>query len=88
MSVRYRRSPAAIWRASAAVLVAAVPPHAPTRMSGSAPLVWRHLESPIGLDELAAVLSSQTGGDEVAIRTDLQVLVDALVPLGLVERLA
>lgn len=86
MSVRYRRSPAAIWRASTHLLVAAVPPNPPTRMSGSAPLVWQHLAVAIELDELANRLAAETGSDPVAIRTDVQSLVDALVPLGLVEQ--
>lgn len=88
MSARYRRSPAAIWRASAQVLVAAVPPNAPTRLSGSAPLVWRHLEAPIDLDDLAHLLARQTGADSAAIRADVQSMIEALLPLGLVEMVA
>ena len=86
MTVRYRRSPAAIWRASDRLLVAAVPPNAPTRMSGSASLVWRHLECAVGLDELANRLAGETGGEPAAIRADVRDLLDALLPLGLVEQ--
>lgn len=86
MTARYRRSPAAIWRASERLLVAAVPPQAPTRMSGSAALVWRHLDTVVDLDELTGRLSSATGGDPALIRADVEGLLEALVPLGLVER--
>ncbi|MEQ1701405.1 MAG: PqqD family protein [Ilumatobacteraceae bacterium] len=86
MSARYRRSPAAIWRASERVLVAAVSPNPPTRMAGSAPLVWRHLAVGIELDELADRLSVETGSDPEVIRADVASLLDALIPLGLVER--
>lgn len=87
MTTRYRRSPAAIWRASAQVLVAAVPPNAPTRMAGSAALVWRYLEDAVGVEELAGFLAAATGSEAGVVHADVQALLDALVPLGLVEQL-
>ena len=86
MSARYRRSPAAIWRSSTRLLVAAVPPNAPTRMSGSAALVWRHLADEIEFDRLVAVLAEETGVAAEQIGGDVQRLLDELVPLALVER--
>ena len=86
MTVHYRRSPAAIWRASDRLLVAAVPPNAPTRMSGSASLVWRHLERAVGLDELVNRLAGETGSEQAVIRADVEALLAALAPLGLVEQ--
>mgnify|MGYP000978238507 CR=1 FL=1 len=85
MSTTYRRSPAAIWRASEQLLVAAVPPDAPTRMAGSASLVWQWLARPITLDDLVGALVEHTGVDAGVIQRDVQGLLDALVPLRLVE---
>ncbi|MDO8362944.1 MAG: PqqD family protein [Actinomycetota bacterium] len=81
----YRRSPRAIWRASANLLVAAVPPAAPTRIVGSAAMVWNHLAAPVGIDELVAELAAVSGSSAAAIRADVESLLAALVPLGLVE---
>jgi hypothetical protein len=85
MSTTYRRSPQAIWRSSAGLLVAAVPPNPPTRVAGSAAIVWRHLSAPITLDDLVAQLSRETGATVDALRADVVSLFEALVPLGLVE---
>jgi hypothetical protein len=85
VSIRYRRSSAAIWRASNRLLVAAVPPNAPTRMSGSAALVWHHLADEIEFDELVGLLAEVTGAGPDQIAPDVQRLLDELVPLGLVE---
>ena len=83
--VRYRRAPHAIWRASRAFLVAAVPPAPPTRVGGSAAQVWQALAEPATLDELAATLSAATGAEPGMVRADVAALVEQLVPLGLVE---
>lgn len=83
--VVYRRSPAAIWRSSSTLLVAAVPPHPPTRMSGSAGLVWQRLAQPTTIDAIVAALAAETGGPADTIRADVESLLEALRPLGLVE---
>lgn len=81
----YRRSPRAVWRASTAVLVAAVPPNSPTRVVGSAALVWSHLADPITLDELVERLARATGAAGATVRGDVAALLAQLEPLGLVE---
>lgn len=85
MTTTYRRSPAAIWRASGSWFVAAVAPNAPTRMVGSAGLVWQQLASPASLDDIVEGLAAVTGGEATVIRADVQALLAELVPLGLVE---
>ena len=80
----YQRSSRAIWRATRHLFVAAVPPNPPTRVAGSAGLVWSHLAAPVTLDELVERLSSVDAAPE-AVRHDLVVLLAQLEPLGLVE---
>ena len=81
----FQRSSRAIWRASSGFLVAAVPPGPPTRMAGSAAAVWHGLSEPVSLDELVERLVVDAGAPAPQIRADVQSLLDALVPLGLVE---
>lgn len=85
--IRYRRNPAAIWRASASFLVAAVPPLPPTRVSGSAGLVWSLLDEPLTTEEIVAKLVAATGADAAIVRGDTESLFDDLVPMGLIEEL-
>ena len=81
----FQRSARAVWRASSGFLVAAVPPSPPTRMAGSAAAVWQRLAEPVSLEELVAGLAAGLGAPAQQIRADVQLLLDALVPLGLVE---
>ncbi|MDP2292809.1 MAG: PqqD family protein [Actinomycetota bacterium] len=81
----YRRSPRAVWRASKGMLVAAVPPNPPTRIAGSAALVWSQLAEPVTLDELVDRLARRTGVLPEALRSDVAALLAQLQPLGLVE---
>lgn len=83
---RARRAPAALWRAGRRVLVAALPGHPPTTVGGSGALVWRHLADWTDVTALAAALAAETGADPATVERDLMALVDALEPLGLVER--
>lgn len=66
--------------------MAALPGHPPTTVAGSGALVWRHLAAWTGVHELAATLAGETGADAATIERDVLALVDALLPLGLVER--
>lgn len=81
----YRRSPRAVWRASTGMLVAAVPPNPPTRIAGSAALVWGQLAEPVTLDELVDRLAHQTRVAGETLRPDVAALLAQLQPLGLVE---
>jgi hypothetical protein len=81
----YQRSPRAIWRATQQLLVAAVPPNPPTRIVGSAALVWAHLAEPTTLDALVDRLSVEVSAPADALRADVQALLAQLEPLGLVE---
>lgn len=81
----YQRAPRAIWRATQQLLVAAVPPNAPTRIVGSAALVWAHLTEPTTLDALVDRLSAEVSASADALRADVQALLAQLEPLGLVE---
>lgn len=81
----YRRAPAAVWRSSRHFLVAAVPPAAPTRIAGSASLVWRQLGEPITLDALVARLAHVVAVPAEQLRVDIEALLAQLQPLGLVE---
>jgi len=81
----YRRSPRAIWRASSQLLVVAVPPGAPTRIAGSAALVWAQMAQPVTIDELVARLAVSTTVPAAAIRADVTAMLTELMPLGLVE---
>lgn len=83
--VRYQRAERAIWRSSQTFLVAAVPPAAPTRVTGSAAHVWAALAEPATLDDLAAIISAAIGVAPEQVRADVSALVEQLVPLGLVE---
>lgn len=85
MTGRVRRSPRAIWRASSQVLVAAVPPRSPTRVGGSAALVWRHLQEPVTLDELCELVAADAGVPTERVHADVVALIDQLLPLELVE---
>lgn len=85
MTPTYRRSPASIWRSSGNWLVAAVAPNAPTRMVGSAGLVWQQLAAPASLDDIVEGLAAVTGSEVTVIRADVRALLAELVPLGLVE---
>lgn len=85
-TARVRRAPDALWRAGRRVLVAALPGHPPTTVAGSGALVWRHLAAWTDVHELAATLAGETGADAATIERDVLALVDALLPLGLVER--
>lgn len=88
-ALTYRRAPAAVWRSSRQFLVAAVPPAPPTRVAGSAGLVWAQLAEPVSLDELVArLLRVATAVPAVQLRTDVAALLAQLEPLGLVEVLA
>lgn len=70
------------------MLVAAVPPHPPTRVAGSAALVWSHLAHPITIDQLVDRLARVTGARHEAVRLDVSALLAQLEPLGLVEEVA
>lgn len=83
--VRYRRSPHAVWRASASFLVAAVPPHPPTRVGGSASAVWALLAEPSSVDDVVQLLVAATGAPRDQVHSDVAALVADLLPLGLVE---
>lgn len=80
-----RRAPDALWRAGRRVLVAALPGHPPTTVSGSGALVWQHLADWTDVHELAATLAAETGADPATVEHDVHALLDALQPLGLVE---
>lgn len=82
---RYRRHPAAVWRATQSFLVAAVPPAPPTRISGSAGAVWRELATPRTVEEVVAALAAALPTDGEAISADIESLVTELVRLGLAE---
>ena len=82
---RYRRHPAAVWRATNSFLVAAVPPAPPTRISGSAGAVWRELATLRTMTDLVAALTASLPADREAISADTESLVTELVRLGLVE---
>lgn len=81
----YRRAPAAVWRASRQFLVAAVPPAPPTRVSGSASLVWAHLAEPVTIDDLVAQLNAVVDAPAEQLRANVEALLAQLQPLGLVE---
>jgi len=81
----YQRSPRAIWRATHQLLVAAVPPHPPTRIGGSAALVWAQLAEPVTVDEMVARLVVKVGAAAEVVRADVLALLAQLEPLGLLE---
>jgi len=81
----YQRSPRAIWRATRQLLVAAVPPHPPTRIGGSAALVWAHLAEPVTVDALVARLADDAAAAPEVVRADVLALLAQLEPLGLLE---
>ena len=85
--VRYRRNPAAVWRASHSFLVAAVPPRPPTTVVGSAAMVWVLLEQPLTLHEIVSRLVEASQADAATVRRDTETLVADLVPTGLVEEM-
>ena len=84
----FRRNPGAVWRATDTFLVAALPPDEAISVVGSAALVWRRLAAPVTLDELAEQLAAETGALTAQVRLDVAVLIDQLLPLGLVEVVA
>lgn len=81
----YRRSPRAIWRATQQLLVVAVPPNPPTRIVGSAALVWSNLAEPTTIDELVERLAVEVDAPPNSVRADVEALLAQLEPLGLVE---
>jgi hypothetical protein len=81
----YRRAPGAIWRATGHFLVAALPPASPTRVAGSAALVWTQIAEPLTLDEIVGRLADAAGAPAAQVRHDVEALFAELVPLGLVE---
>lgn len=84
-STRYRRYPHAVWRATRYFLVAAVPPAAPTHVGGSAAAVWHGLAGAVTLPELVQQVAAEVGVPAAELEADVRNLLDALVPLGLVE---
>jgi len=86
--MRYQRSPHAVWRASSSFLVAAVPPHPPTRITGSASAVWALLAQPRTVDEVVHELSTIANAAPERLRADVADLVAQLLPLQLVEVVA
>jgi len=83
---RFRRAPGAIWRATPRLLVAALPPAAPTVVGGSAAAVWRLLEHPTTLDDLVAALAAVTGEATATLTPQLEALLAELEAVHLVER--
>jgi hypothetical protein len=81
----YRRAPHVVWRASGYFLVAAVPPAPPTRIVGSASLVWAQLAEPVTIDALVTRLGGQVAVPAPQVRADVDALIAQLVPLGLIE---
>ncbi|HNJ97037.1 MAG TPA: PqqD family protein [Ilumatobacteraceae bacterium] len=88
-SVRFRRHPAAVWRATEHFLVAAVPPAHPTRVVGSAGLVWKVLATPKSMEEIASEVVASLGTvanlDRDVVAQDVRSLIDQLLAFGLVE---
>ena len=82
---RYQRSPHAVWRASASFLVAAVPPRPPTRIAGSASVVWALLAAPRTVDEVVRELTAVADTSPQQLHADVAALVAQLLPLHLVE---
>lgn len=82
---RYRRHPAAIWRATARFLVVAVPPSPPTRVVGSAGAVWHALDTPKRVSDVVTELGEMTTSDHGEVARDVLALLEELVALGLVE---
>ena len=87
-NVRYQRSPRAVWRATSSFLVAAVPPHPPSRVVGSASMVWSLLSVPRSEQELAELLAATVALPVQQVRADVSALIAQLLPLGLVEVVA
>jgi hypothetical protein len=83
--ITYQRSPRAIWRATRHLLVVAVPPNPPTRIAGSAALVWTHLAAPRTVDGLVSRLVDEVGAAPNVMRADVLALLAQLEPLGLLE---
>ncbi len=83
--LRYQRSPNAVWRASASFLVAAVPPHPPTRIAGSASVVWALLAQPRTMHEVVHELSAIANTAPEQLHADVAALISQLLPLRLVE---
>jgi len=82
---RYQRSPQAVWRASASFLVGAVPPQPPTRIAGSASVVWALLAQPRTVQEMVHELIAVADAAPEQLHADVEALFSQLVPLGLVE---
>jgi hypothetical protein len=82
---RYARSPHAVWRATASFLVAAVPPQPPTRISGSAAVVWDLMTAPKTARELSLECADVLGISASDVEADVARLMGQLLPLGLVE---
>ena len=82
---RYQRSSAAVWRASASFLVAAVPPRRPTRISGSASVVWALFAVPRTVNEVVEELAALVDTAPEQLHTDVDALIAQLLPLQLVQ---
>lgn len=85
--LRYRQSPATLTRsAGEEVLLATADREGVDALSRTAAAVWRLLEVPRSLSEVATILGGryQASADEIA--RDVRGLVDDLLARGLVER--
>lgn len=82
--VHFVRAPGAVWRSIPEMLVVTVGAAAPLRITGSAALVWQHLEHPTTAHALVAALEQEVGTSSGHLEEDVQRLLDDLVEHGLV----
>jgi len=88
-SVRFRRSPSALFReVGPEVLLAAVERPGFDVLSGPATDVWDLLDRPQTLDELVASLADRYDAPRTSIETDVQRLLDELTRRGWIEEVS
>jgi hypothetical protein len=82
--LQFVRAPDAVWRSIPEMLAVTVGAAAPLRITGSAALVWQHLEHPTTAQALVAALEQQVGTSSARLDEDVRRLLDDLVEHGLV----
>ncbi len=86
--VRYRRSPAVLFREAAGDVLLARPGKAGVDLlSGTAGAVWRLLDRPRSLPELSAELGDRYGVAPATVGRDVEPLLGELVRRQMVEEL-
>jgi len=88
-TTRWQRRPDTGWRATLGGLV--LLPHRrsdPVTLAGSAVALWTQLAHPTSEPDLARRLAEQFDADAVEVARDIRPLLDELLALGAVEKVA